>query len=408
MASASLEDAKIIAYKLGVSAYGMAHATTKAAASAVQIVANHAKPAVVAAYNYSKPAVAAACSTIAKKVSDAPGITSAFVVVGAVGAVKMMSKRRRTLSSKGSVKPNSNGLVDQTDPAWLKKQIQEEVKRQLDAAQQILPKQLETAKVTSEVQQSSPGSVHESGHKRCRDGSIKNDTDTDASLNTANQALNSGQNKITEDAQALTKQTSLPVVDNAEQRSASIGNKDSNVQKTDEEIVQPAGVQDRDETKSKSKASLAMLEEQKVLKFRERVERALMPAMLQNNSANAPTPDAENALGGTLRKSSSEYSSQSEESCSEQESSSSEDEQEENRLTPSDDIQGQTSVPESDCGEKDTDATDKNSPEPTDTQIQSELESSQRPDEETDFSHNSKKSFSQPKKSKNQVIDLSC
>ena len=171
-------------------------------------------------------------------------------------------------------------------------------------------------------------------------------------MNTANQALNSGQNKITEDAQALTKQTSLPVVDNAEQRSASIGNKDSNVQKTDEEIVQPAGVQDRDETKSKSKASLAMLEEQKVLKFRERVERALMPAMLQNNSANAPTPDAENALGGTLRKSSSEYSSQSEESCSEQESSSSEDEQEENRLTPSDDIQGQTSVPESDCGKR--------------------------------------------------------
>ena len=105
----------------------------------------------------------------------------------------------------------------------------------MDAAQLILPKQLETAKVTSEVQQSSPGSVHESGHKRCRDGSIKNDTDTDASLNTANQALNSGQNKITEDAQALTKQTSLPVVDNAEQRSASIGNKDSNVQKTDED-----------------------------------------------------------------------------------------------------------------------------------------------------------------------------
>ena len=144
--------------------------------------------------------------------------------------------------------------------------------------------------------------MHESGHKRCRDGSIKNDTDMDASLNTANQALNSGQNKIIEDAQALTKQTSLPVVDNAEQRSASIGNKDSNVQKTDEEIVQPAGVQDRDETKSKSKASLAMLEEQKVLKFRERVERALMPAMLQNNSANAPTPDAENALGDTVNR----------------------------------------------------------------------------------------------------------
>ena len=138
-----------------------------------------------------------------------------------------------------------------------------------------------------------------------------------------------------------------------------------------------------------------MLEEQKVLKFRERVERALMPAMLQNNSANAPTPDAENALGGTLRKSSSEYS-ESEESSSEQESSSSKDEQEENRIIPTEDIQGQTSVPGSDCGEKETDAMDKNSPEPTVTQNQSEVESSQRPDEETDFSHNSKKSSSQP------------
>ena len=108
--------------------------------------------------------------------------------------------------------------------------------------------------------------MHESGHKRCRDGSIKNDTDTDKSLKAANRALNSGQTKIAEDAQALTKQTSLPVVDNAEQTSASIGNKDSNVQKTDEEIVQPAGVQDREETKSQSKASLAVLEEEKVIK----------------------------------------------------------------------------------------------------------------------------------------------
>lgn len=406
MASASLEDAKIIAYKLGVSAYGIAHATTTAAASAVQLAANHVKPAVAAAYRYSKPAITAACSTIAKNVSDAPGIVtgvaSAFVVAG---AVNMLTKRRRISSSTGSGEPNSNGVVDQTDPAWLKKQIQEEVKRQLDAARLMLPKQLETAKVTSEVQQSSPGSVHESGHKRCRDGSIKNDTDTDTSLKTA---LNIGRTKITEDAQTLTKQNSLPVVDNAEQRSASIGNKDSNVQETDEEIVQPAGVQDGDETKSQSKASLAMLEEEKVLKNRERLERDLMSAMLQNNSANAPTPDAENALGGTLRKSSSEYSNQSEESSSEQELGSSEGEEEEKRLTPVDDIQCQTTVSESDYGEKDTDAMDKNSPEPTDTQIQSELESSQRPDEETHFSHNSKKSFSQPKKSNDQIIDLSC
>ena len=119
-----------------------------------------------------------------------------------------------------------------------------------------------------------------------------------------------------------------------------------------------------------------------------------MPAVLQTNSANAPTPDADNVIRGTLRKSSSEYS-QSEESSSEQESSSSKDEQEENRIIPTEDIQGQTSVPGSDCGEKETDAMDKNSPEPTVTQNQSEVEYSQRPDEETDFSHNSKKSSSQ-------------
>ena len=132
-----------------------------------------------------------------------------------------------------------------------------------------------------------------------------------------------------------------------------------------------------------------------------------MPAMLQNNSANAPTPDAENAFGGTLRKSSSEYSSQSEESCSEQESSSSEDEQEENRLTPSDDIQGQTSVPESDCGEKDTDAMDKNSPEPTDTQIKVNW-SLPKGQTKRQISHTTQRNLFRSQKSKNQVIDLSC
>ena len=236
--------------------------------------------------------------------------------------------------------------------------------------------------------------MHESGHKRCRDGSIKNDTDTDKSLKAANRALNSGQTNIAEDAQALTKETSVSVADNAEQTSATIGNKDSNIQKTDEEHIQPGSVQDREEFESQSKASSAVLEQEKIIKESGGNRTRLMPAVLQTNSANAPTPDADNAIGGTLRKSSSEYS-ESEESSSEEESSSSKDEQEENRIIPTEDIQGQTSVPGSDCGEKETDAMDKNSPEPTVTQNQSEVESSQRPDEETDFSHNSKKSSSQ-------------
>ena len=62
-----------------------------------------------------------------------PGIAGTALI-----GYKLMPKRRRISSSKGSVKPNSNGLVDQTDLALFEKQIQDEVKRQLDAAQLIL------------------------------------------------------------------------------------------------------------------------------------------------------------------------------------------------------------------------------------------------------------------------------
>ena len=97
-------------------------------------------------------------------------------------------------------------------------------------------------------------------------------------------------------------------------------------------------------------------------------------------------PDTDTDIeGGSLRKSSSEYN-ESEESSSEEESSLGQA----RRTGYPTEVLG---LPGSDYGEKETDAMDKNSPEPTVTQNQ--RVEPLRPDEKRP-SHNSKKSSSQP------------